>query len=157
MICDKKISVCLLKGRTTWLYSLWDTYGTGGFEVSWEMLWWKRSAYFHSRRSMNFKGERYHQSHAAAFSWTGWTRGQFLKAKSWVSSFFAILPDSVITTRSQNSVFVHTSGCQQHYLTLSDLSVFVPKSHLLYGIIIACTNQLQVLHIIFPLKGVCMN
>ena len=59
-------------------------------------------------------------------------------------------------------MFVHTSGCQQHYLTLGDLSVFVPKSLLLYGIIIACTNQLQVLHIIFPLKGVyelieCMN
>ena len=51
--------------------------------------------------------------------------------------FFAILSGCVTTTGSGNSVFAHTSGCQQSCPTLGHLSVFVPKPNF------ARTNQLE--------------
>ena len=77
-------SAYLLKGRTAWLYSFWDSYGQ-----------------FLSQKQYRFDGDSLHcfvrsdrcsskekiaSVTCSVFSWNPRTRGQFLQAKSWVPS-----------------------------------------------------------------------
>ena len=79
-------TVYLLKGRTAWLYSLWDAYR---WCLSWKQYrfdgnclhWFVGSNWWTSK-------EEVCQSRATVFNWNAWMRGQFLQMKSWVPSSF---------------------------------------------------------------------
>ena len=74
-------SAYLLKGRTAWLYSFWDSHGRFNNIASTVTVC---IASFKAIGELQRK--RMRQSRAAVFSWNTRTRGQFLQAKSWVPS-----------------------------------------------------------------------